>query len=833
MNKKVLSAILFSALFAGTGTFTSCIDNDEPAGIEELRGAKAELIRAKVAVEQANAAFTLAQAEVEKAKAAKELAEAKIKEAVAKIKEAEAEAQKIQNDADRADLEKKIAEYEMELEKAAAKHEAAMLEKQVALAKAKRSYDIAMKQIAIAEALMSEEVKVAVSELKAAVNWWMAEVETLEHNIEKQQDVLYDAAKYLTAKTDLKLAQAEADLNAAKAALEANELAIEKYQSYLAVDSTTTAADWRAEVAAIEAEVLEFDKKIATYELEFVKAMESEETKALKAAVDAAEDAKDAIEAPELAEKLTYTYKYLGTDQDVTKTIENVTYEDAISEIAGSDFLTTGEYAGFIAELKNDIDSYTTEKKYWLDSIADMDATAEAAASELAEKVKKNYEEALAAWTNAYSATEWAAKKTAAGTAVTTYKQAIIAIENPGVVLTPNNLENIMSLSVANYNKVITAVTNLKTALVTYYTAGAKMNMQYNKVALPNYNAAGVITGYTSKTIKEWLSADGVDNLIAIINNAENGVDYVINEGVESVSVPASGNIAAYTTSYKRAIKSVANAADLKTALEAASEVAFGNANNYSDTSLDATAQNGYLHNIPGAKDVKFIEANYGLGAEMTKTIGSTTYTYYANVGIYGFSLLGKDVDVQFVAKNYEAIIADYEAAIEYWTAAVEEMVEGVTEYTAEVEAADAAILAATEAYNEHVDALEDKFNEDAASLRENIASLNRVKLALITAVDTFLADEYTKNYNGEANFMKWLAKKLENAQEGAAQLEYNVAEAEIDLQAIKDGKFDEAHKVAKEQEKLAKLEEDLANAVAELQKAIEDLATAQEIWAE
>ena len=73
MNKKVLSAILFSALFAGTGTFTSCIDTDEPAGIEELRGAKAELIRAKVAVEQANAAYKLAEAEVEKAKAAKEI----------------------------------------------------------------------------------------------------------------------------------------------------------------------------------------------------------------------------------------------------------------------------------------------------------------------------------------------------------------------------------------------------------------------------------------------------------------------------------------------------------------------------------------------------------------------------------------------------------------------------------------------------------------------------------------------------------------------------------------------------------------------------------------
>lgn len=34
-----------------TTTFTGCIDNDEPAGIEQLRGAKAEFIKAKAAFE--------------------------------------------------------------------------------------------------------------------------------------------------------------------------------------------------------------------------------------------------------------------------------------------------------------------------------------------------------------------------------------------------------------------------------------------------------------------------------------------------------------------------------------------------------------------------------------------------------------------------------------------------------------------------------------------------------------------------------------------------------------------------------------------------------------
>jgi hypothetical protein len=229
MNKKVLSAILFSALFAGTGTFTSCIDNDEPAGIEELRGAKAELIRAKVAVEQAEAAFKLAQAEVQKAEAARLESLAKINEASARLEEARAEAQEIQNEEDRAVLEKTIAEYEMYLEEQAVKHELTMVQNQQNLAVAKRQYELALKSIEIAEALMSEKAQVWVSDLKKDVNRLLWAVERKEAQIKNQQDALYDAAKYIGAETEFQIAQAEYNLNAAKATLEANALEIAKY----------------------------------------------------------------------------------------------------------------------------------------------------------------------------------------------------------------------------------------------------------------------------------------------------------------------------------------------------------------------------------------------------------------------------------------------------------------------------------------------------------------------------------------------------------------------------------------------------------------------------
>lgn len=62
----LVAALLLSGT---TATFTGCIDNDEPAGITELRGAKAELLRAKAAVQNAEAAFRAANAAYRQAEA--------------------------------------------------------------------------------------------------------------------------------------------------------------------------------------------------------------------------------------------------------------------------------------------------------------------------------------------------------------------------------------------------------------------------------------------------------------------------------------------------------------------------------------------------------------------------------------------------------------------------------------------------------------------------------------------------------------------------------------------------------------------------------------------
>ena len=121
--KKWTYLVAAGMLLGATPVFTGCIDNDEPAGIAELRGAKAELLKAKATVEtakaeqvKAKAAYLLAQAEYQKALAATENANAKIKEAIAKQEEAKVKLIETQNEQEKQKLQAQIAELEHQKE---------------------------------------------------------------------------------------------------------------------------------------------------------------------------------------------------------------------------------------------------------------------------------------------------------------------------------------------------------------------------------------------------------------------------------------------------------------------------------------------------------------------------------------------------------------------------------------------------------------------------------------------------------------------------------------------------------------------------------------------
>ena len=116
--KKITYLVASLLLMGTTPLLTGCVDIDEPAGIEELRGAKAELLtakaaveKAKVATEEANAAYRNAEAEYVKAQAAREKAEAAIKEAEADKLKAETETEWLNAEIAKAKAEQELQRY--------------------------------------------------------------------------------------------------------------------------------------------------------------------------------------------------------------------------------------------------------------------------------------------------------------------------------------------------------------------------------------------------------------------------------------------------------------------------------------------------------------------------------------------------------------------------------------------------------------------------------------------------------------------------------------------------------------------------------------------------
>ena len=87
---------LVAALLVGgaTTTFTGCIDNDEPAGIEQLRGAKAEFIKAKAAYEDALTQIQLVKVEREKVKLEKDQVNLELKKCSLEVEQAKTAEQK-------------------------------------------------------------------------------------------------------------------------------------------------------------------------------------------------------------------------------------------------------------------------------------------------------------------------------------------------------------------------------------------------------------------------------------------------------------------------------------------------------------------------------------------------------------------------------------------------------------------------------------------------------------------------------------------------------------------------------------------------------------------
>ena len=282
--------------------FTGCVDTDEPAGIENLRGAKAELLRAKAAVEQANAQWVLADAQYREALARHENALAAQAEYEAEKRKLEAEMKAAQNERDKIQLQKEIADLQAQMEENALYHQTTMLQLQMNFEKVRLEYENLMKAIEIAEAT-GNGVPTTIADLKRDVQEKYAKLyggdyidalgnpvsvsaeNSLYYKLQAAQKKVYDISlnhahgivndegkdKYIP-RLELQVANQQAIVDAEKEALQ-------KLQDFLKNDTETT--DWRAEIEELETALEDIKKAVDAKNVELEKAKNSESYLAL------------------------------------------------------------------------------------------------------------------------------------------------------------------------------------------------------------------------------------------------------------------------------------------------------------------------------------------------------------------------------------------------------------------------------------------------------------------------------------------------------------------------------------------------------------------------
>ena len=211
---------------------TSCLDNTEPAGIEAMRTAKAELISAQAAYKAAETAYLTAQQALVEAEAAKMEIENRMREIDLQSKQLDLEMQQAQNEHDirmleleylrqqaedearQKELESEIAYYEYLIlksqmdtenldllrEQALEEHNAKMLELQAATAQAQYDYEMALRDLEALRNGLSAEEQNQLESLTQIVAQWQSQLELAQNALVAADRKLIDA-KY-TWKSD-------------------------------------------------------------------------------------------------------------------------------------------------------------------------------------------------------------------------------------------------------------------------------------------------------------------------------------------------------------------------------------------------------------------------------------------------------------------------------------------------------------------------------------------------------------------------------------------------------------------------------------------------------
>ena len=358
--------LVAALLMAGaTTTFTGCIDNDEPEGIENLRGAKAELLKAKAAVELANEAMI-------RANVANQELKNKAQEITNKQQEIALEMDKLELAIEESNSAAKIAEYKLQLQKwenqkalEAEQFKATMLAAQTATAWAQKQYDDALAAIEAAKLMLSDEELAVVEYAQgrvAAKATALASAHTALNDAAMKLNQAYETTEVTETKEglELEIAKAQVTLDVAKTAQGIVEELIAK--------NIDTFAGWEKEVKELETKIGIQDTIIAQAKIDKKKIEESAEGKAAKAAVTKATEAvtkagdnKTKVYAGEEVDGKSFTFK-------LDKYSHSVASNKAITEILNAtnvgDLATTSYANGvfsYVGESYNQ-NTYNTNK---------------------------------------------------------------------------------------------------------------------------------------------------------------------------------------------------------------------------------------------------------------------------------------------------------------------------------------------------------------------------------------------------------------------------------------------------------------------------------------
>ena len=621
-TKYLVAALL---LMGATTTFTSCIDNDEPAGITELRGAKAELLKAKALVQQAEATRILAVAEYQKALAAHEQANADYRQAEVEKLKLENDIQAARNEEEKAQLEANLVKLQYEMEQKALEHKNAMLGLQTTFAELSRKYEVLLKQIEIAEALMSEEDEITITSLKDKVVTAQNKVNTANAELASAEEAYYNAKLNAEQGSEFWIPELQLDVKYAQAALDAQVEALEKLNNFLATDVET--ADWRKEIAVLEDSIEVVKRLSSNVEVEREKLQNSDEYLQAEAKVEAAKVAKKNATAP----AFKYTYKFDDSKPYGRAAFEIKSTDKIFDATTGKDVVTP-EIENEIKGVNTQLARYTTEKIAMLEELLKNH-------SETVEDNKEAYDNAVKAWKDAMAKYE-AAKKYDADAELAALKKVV-----------DNNYANAFGTA-ATTDIQAAAKLAIAKALSVYYTNAAVVDITTADVTLKVQVTAGVFED-VKHTVAEWVSDSnyGGAYLIGIIDKVFGG------------AVPAAGDFVNAFAEKGTVVTSINTVDGVRVALESASMAAFGN-------ELLVEGE-GYMRVIPTMEEVYAVE-DY--------------YNECRAIGRYFWSI---NPETEEEAKNYKAIIADFEAAITALNGAKASVAKVISEKNAAITAAN------------------------------------------------------------------------------------------------------------------------------------------------